>query len=69
MFGRYRNKAWTDRKLQKASARISKSTEEYRVLPYQLPKYRTKKTTNTDHLECTRRQHSIRIIQMLVERI
>ena len=57
-FGRYRNAPWTDRKLQKTFARVPKSTEEYQIFPCQLPKYRTEKRTNTDHLEWPSRDNN-----------
>ena len=51
MFRRYQNEPWTDRKLQNVFASIPKSTQENQILPYQVPKYRTEKRTNTDRHE------------------
>ena len=68
LFGRYRNEPWTDHKPQIPFARIPKRTEEYQIFPYQLPKYRTEKRTNTDHLEWPMRQRSLRNLRNFVER-
>ena len=59
MFRRYQNEPWTDRKLQNVFASIPKSTQENQILPYQVPKCRTEKRTNTDRFERHRRQHNI----------
>ena len=55
-------------KLQNASARIPKSTEDYQNFPHQRQSI-VQKRTNSDHFEWPRRQHSIQIIRNLFERI